>query len=224
MQLNNEFMVAAPADETWRLLTDLERIAPCMPGAALTGRDGEDYLGAVKIKVGPIGAHFNGRARFVDQDHAAHTATISLAGKDTKGAASANATLRARLEPVSPTSTRVYVDTDLDISGKMAQFGRGAIADVSARLLTQFTDNLGALIATPGGEAGAVAAPPAADTRGALAAAGPVAPARAGAEGVPSELNALDLLVRPALKQVAVPLACVLLGWLIARAFPRRPR
>ncbi len=156
MLLNNDFLVDVPADTAWTLLTDLERVATCLPGASLDGRDGDAYVGGVKIKVGPISANFHGTARFVEQDDDAHSATISAAGKDPKGQAAANATIRARLEPEGPERTRVVVDTELDISGRMAQFGRGAIADVSARLMRQFADNLGALIAE---EAAGSAAP-----------------------------------------------------------------
>jgi carbon monoxide dehydrogenase subunit G len=222
MQLSNEFVVDASADETWALLTDLERVAPCMPGAAMTGRDGDRYLGTVKIKVGPIGAHFAGTAQFLEQDHAAHTATISMAGKDAKGAAAANATIRARLEPLGPTSTRVFVDTDLDISGRMAQFGRGAIADVSNRLIGQFTTNLSAEIM---GGGSSVAAPAGAVT----AAAGPGAitasaatPRSAAAQPVSSDLNVMELIGPGLLKEIGRPVLFFVLGYLVARAYPRK--
>ena len=223
MQLNNEFTVEAGVDETWALLTDLERIAPCMPGATLTGRDGDDYLGNVKIKVGPIGANFGGTARFLEKDDAAHTAVITMAGKDAKGAATANATIRARLEDLGG-ATRVYVDTDLDITGRMAQFGRGAIADVSNRLLGQFTDNLSREIAG-GGQAAPAAA------TGATGAAQPAAGATAGAAGAAprpaaaaasNDLNVMDLLGPGLVNQIGKPLLFFVLGYLVARAFPRK--
>ncbi|MFE7215683.1 SRPBCC family protein [Streptomyces sp. NPDC057611] len=225
MKLNNEFLVQADAATTWGLLTDLERIAPCMPGAALTGREGDDFIGTVKIKVGPIGANFQGKARFVGQDNDNHRATISMQGKDLKGAAAANATIYARLEPVSESVTRVYVDTDLDITGRMAQFGRGAIADVSNRLIGQFTANLGAQLEQPGPSANGAttqvapaAAPPAA---GPVAAPQPVA-APVAAPSV--DLNALSLVGPVVAKQLAGPVIGFVLGWLVARAFSRRPR
>jgi carbon monoxide dehydrogenase subunit G len=166
MLLTNEFEIDADLEHTWTLLTDLERIMPCLPGASLDGRDGDNYLGNVKIKVGPIGAHFKGTAFFAQKNDAAHTAVISASGKDPKGQAAANAQITARLERVSPSRTRVLIDTDLDISGRMAQFGRGAIADVSNRLMGQFADNLstqllggpaaptGAQVSAPQGSAG----------------------------------------------------------------------
>lgn len=155
MLLKNEFEIDADLDRTWALLTDLERIMPCLPGAALDGREGDTYLGNVKVKVGPIGAHFKGTAHFAAKDDASRSAVIAAAGKDPKGQAAANAQIHARLEPVSATRTRVLIDTDLDISGRMAQFGRGAIADVSNRLMGQFVANIGALLDEPGTPAAA---------------------------------------------------------------------
>ena len=208
MQLKNEFTVAAGIDETWKLLTDLERIMPCMPGASLDGREGEDYLGNVKIKVGPIAAHFRGAARFVEQDEAGHKATISASGKDPKGQATASATIRAWLESESSTCTRVFVDTELDITGRMAQFGRGAIADVSNRLIGQFTDNLRREIST--GQMGHVASAAPQD-------AGPsrahTAPATAESNG----LNALALIGPTVAKAASGPLLGLLIGFLIGR-------
>lgn len=146
MLLQNEFEIDTDVDSAWDFFTDLTRVMPCMPGAALEGVDGENYLGNVKVKVGPIGAHFRGTAHFAQKDDAAHQAVIVAAGKDPKGQAAANAQIHARLEAVSPTRTRVLIDTDLDISGRMAQFGRGAIADVSNRLIGQFVDNISSVI------------------------------------------------------------------------------
>lgn len=160
MLLKNEFEVDAGVDRAWEFFTDLAQVMPCMPGAALEGVDGEEYLGNVKVKVGPIGAHFRGTAHFAQKDDAAHSALIVAAGKDPKGQAAANAQIHARLEPVSETRTRVLIDTELDISGRMAQFGRGAIADVSNRLLGQFADNISAVIGMDGPAPGAASAAP----------------------------------------------------------------
>lgn len=159
MLLKNEFEIDAGVDQAWELLTDLARVMPCMPGAALEGVEGENYLGNVKIKVGPIGAHFRGTAHFAQKDDAAHSAVIAASGKDPKGQAAANAQIHARLEEVTPTRTRVLIDTELDISGRMAQFGRGAIADVSNRLIGQFVANISALLTAPDGGAAAPAVP-----------------------------------------------------------------
>jgi carbon monoxide dehydrogenase subunit G len=218
MLLSNDFVIDAPVEQAWALLTDLERVAGCLPGAALEGRQGEDYLGAVKVKVGPISAHFRGKARFIEQDGDTHRAVISASGKDPKGQATANATITAHLEPESPTRTRVVVDTDLQISGRMAQFGRGAIADVSVRLLNQFSDNLSQQIS-----ADAAAGPLAEDKSVPLASpasatsstpAAPAAPASSSAGGGLDGLSLFGPVVlqrlRPALPAVAVGFA---VGW-----------
>lgn len=148
MDLHHEFTVNVPVDEAWRVLTDLERIAPCLPGAQLTEVEGDTYRGQVKVKVGPILAQFKGQASFVSRDDAAHTATLKGEGRDTTGKGNASAMITAELTAVDPTSTRCVVNTDLSISGKVAQFGRGALADVSDKLLAQFVDNLNQLIAS----------------------------------------------------------------------------
>jgi len=148
MDLHHEFTVNVPVDEAWRVLTDLERIAPCLPGAQLTEVEGETYRGQVKVKVGPILAQFKGQARFVSRDDAAHTATLKGEGRDTTGKGNASAMITAELTAIDSNSTRCVVNTDLSISGKVAQFGRGALADVSDKLLAQFVDNLNQLIAS----------------------------------------------------------------------------
>ena len=138
MELTNEFDVSAPIDETWRILTDIELIAPCMPGAQLTEVDGDSYKGTVKIKVGPITAQFKGVASFVEQDADAHRAVLRAEGRDTTGKGNANATITANLGASDAGGTHVTITTDLAISGRVAQFGRGALADVSTKLLGQF--------------------------------------------------------------------------------------
>ncbi len=148
MDLHHEFTVNVPVDEAWRVLTDLERIAPCLPGAQLTEVEGETYRGQVKVKVGPILAQFKGQASFVSRDDAAHTATLKGEGRDTTGKGNASAMITAELTAIDAASTRCVVNTDLSISGKVAQFGRGALADVSDKLLAQFVDNLNQLIAS----------------------------------------------------------------------------
>jgi carbon monoxide dehydrogenase subunit G len=146
MDLNHEFVVNVPVDQAWQILTDLERIAPCLPGAQLTEVEGDTYRGQVKIKVGPILAQFKGQASFVSRDDNAHKATLKGEGRDTTGKGNASAMITAELTSVSPTSTKCTVHTDLSISGKVAQFGRGALADVSDKLLAQFSENLNQLI------------------------------------------------------------------------------
>jgi carbon monoxide dehydrogenase subunit G len=146
MDLNHQFTVNVPIDEAWVILTDLERIAPCLPGAQLTEVEGDIYRGQVKIKVGPILAQFKGQASFVSRDDVAHKASLKGEGRDTTGKGNASAVITAELTSVSPTSTTCTVHTDLTISGKVAQFGRGALADVSDKLLAQFSENLNQLI------------------------------------------------------------------------------
>ena len=148
MNLHHEFTVPVPAADAWRILTDLERLAPCLPGAQLTEVEGEVYRGQVKVKVGPIVAQFKGQASFVTRDDAAYTASLKAEGRDTGGKGNASATITAVLRPTGDTSATCTVDTDLNITGKVAQFGRGALADVSDKLLLQFVDNLNALIAS----------------------------------------------------------------------------
>ena len=157
MEMNNSFEVTCPIDEAWTVLTDVERIAPCLPGARLTGVEGSKFQGIVKVKVGPITSQYRGTAEFAERDDAAHRAVISAKGRDTRGAGNASAKITAQLEAVDAGTTRVDVHTNLMITGKVAQFGRGVMADVSARLMRQFADNLADMItasreeAEPGG-------------------------------------------------------------------------
>ena len=147
MDLRHEFDVEVPVAEAWRILTDVERIAPCLPGAQLTEVEGDVYRGQVKVKVGPILAQFKGQASFVSLDESTYTAVLKGEGRDAGGKGNASALITATLVADGDTRTRCTVATDLTISGKVAQFGRGALADVSDKLLAQFTENLNALIA-----------------------------------------------------------------------------
>lgn len=147
MDLVDSFVLPLPIDRAWDLLLDLEKIAPCMPGAQLTEIEGEEHRGKVKIKVGPITAQFAGQARFTEKDAATHRAVITAEGREARGQGNANAVVTAALTaidgPDGPgTSTKVEVVTDLTISGKVAQFGRGVIADVSSKLISQFVANV----------------------------------------------------------------------------------
>ena len=145
-QLINEFTVNRPIDETWPLITDLERIAPCLPGAELQEIEGETYRGVVKVKLGAISSQFKGEAHFTERDDKNYRAVIKGAGRDTGGRGNASAEITAQAEALSPTSTRVAVTTDLHITGKVAQFGRGIMGDVSSKLMVQFADNLNQMI------------------------------------------------------------------------------
>ena len=141
MKIDNEFTVGVPIDRAWAVLTDLEGIAPCMPGAVLTGVEGDVYAGKVKIKVGPITSEYAGTARFTERDEVNHRAVIDASGRDVRGAGNAAAAITAQLR-AEGSSTVVSVDTDLKISGKIAQFGSGMIKEVSTKLLGQFVDCL----------------------------------------------------------------------------------
>jgi carbon monoxide dehydrogenase subunit G len=162
MELSNEFVVPVGIDEAWGLLTDVERIAPCMPGAELTEIEGDEYRGVVKVKVGPITAQYKGKATFVEKDDSAHKAVLRAEGRDTRGQGNANATITATL--VSEGSgTRVKVVTDLAITGRAAQFGRGVMADVSTKLLGQFVSCLEKNVLGAGAPAPAAASTPPAE-------------------------------------------------------------
>jgi len=150
MELSNDFTVNAPIDEAYTTLTDVERIAPCMPGAQLTEVEGDVYRGLVKVKVGPITAQFKGQASFVEKDEQAHRAVLKAEGRDTGGRGNASALITAQLESVEADVTKVSVVTDLTITGRVAQFGRGALADVSEKLLRQFVTNLETTVLTNG--------------------------------------------------------------------------
>lgn len=153
-QLINEFTVNRPIEEAWPIICDVERIAPCLPGAQLQEivqtDDGEQYRGAVKVKLGAIATEFKGEAFFVERDDAAHTALLNGKGRDTKGRGNAAADIAASAESLSPTSTKVTVTTDLHITGKVAQFGRGILGDVSTKLIDQFAQNLNEMIDADG--------------------------------------------------------------------------
>ncbi|MCB0997865.1 MAG: SRPBCC family protein [Ilumatobacteraceae bacterium] len=145
-KLLNEFVVHRPIDETWVVLTDVERIAPCMPGAQLQEIEGDIYRGVVKVKLGAISTAFKGQATFVERDDPNHRAVLHGEGRDTTGKGNADAMITAQLEPIDATTTKCVVQTDLRITGKVAQFGRGIMADVSKKLMEQFAHNLNTML------------------------------------------------------------------------------
>jgi carbon monoxide dehydrogenase subunit G len=145
-KLTNEFTVNRPIEEAWPILTHIERIAPCMPGAELQEIEGDTFRGVVKVKLGAISTQFKGEAHFKERDDEIHRAVISAAGRDTGGRGNAAAEITAQAESLSPTSSRVLVTTDLHITGKIAQFGRGIMGDVSAKLMNQFAANLNEML------------------------------------------------------------------------------
>jgi carbon monoxide dehydrogenase subunit G len=169
MKLDNEFTVGVPIEQAWGVLTDLELIAPCMPGAQLTGVNDGVYSGKVKIKVGPVTAEYAGTAQFSVKDETAYRAVIDARGRDSRGNGNATAVISAQLQPAGE-STIVTVSTDLTIAGRVAQFGGGMIKEVSAKLLGQFVTCLEGKLS-----AGAVSQPAVAAAEGTGAAGGAAA-------------------------------------------------
>ncbi|MEU8797661.1 SRPBCC family protein [Spirillospora sp. NPDC048819] len=141
MRIENTFTVPIPVDEAWAVLLDIERVAPCMPGATLESVDGDAFSGRVKAKVGPVTLTYKGRAEFTSRDPASHTATLTARGKDVRGAGTAAATVTMRLAAEGG-ATRVDVCSDLDITGRPAQLGRGVMTDVGNTIIGRFADAL----------------------------------------------------------------------------------
>jgi uncharacterized protein len=161
VELKNTFTVPADIDTAWKTLLDVEAIAPCMPGATLESVDGDNFTGNVKVKLGPVSMTYGGEAHFVSKDHSGHKAVIEGTGKEARGSGTAKALVTIELIAENPATTRVEVATDLTITGKAAQFGRGVMQDVAGRLVTQFAGNLETLIGAQEGTASSGEAPPA---------------------------------------------------------------
>jgi uncharacterized protein len=159
MKIANQFTVSAPIEQAWDVLSDLEQVIPLMPGAQLTGHEGDEYLGKVKVKVGPVTSEFSGKVRFVEQDREQHRAVIDGKGKESRGTGNAAATVTAQLQEDGQ-RTSVTVDTDLKIVGKLAQFGSGMLQQVSEKLLGQFVESLEAKLAAQDAETPTSAASP----------------------------------------------------------------
>lgn len=158
MELQNSFVVPSDIDTAWKTLQDVEGLAPCVPGATLESTDGESFSGSVKVKLGPVSMVYGGQARFVSRDEATHTVVIEGSGKETRGTGTAKGVVTAKLVAEAPDKTRVDVLTDLTITGKAAQFGRGVMQDVAGRIIDQFSANLAATMAATGAAAAAAAA------------------------------------------------------------------
>ncbi|HET9875032.1 MAG TPA: SRPBCC family protein [Mycobacterium sp.] len=141
MKIANEFTVNAPIERAWEVLSDLEQVIPLMPGARLISQDGDDFVGAVKVKVGPVTSEFTGKAQFLERDQEQHRAVISGRGKESRGSGNATATVATQLHEDGE-RTRVTVETDLKVVGKLAQFGSGTLQQVSEKLLDQFVESL----------------------------------------------------------------------------------
>ena len=208
MELNNEFRVAVPAAKVWEVFTDVERVAPCLPGATLLSVEGDEFTGAVKVKVGPITVSYKGIAAYKEKDAAARRIVLRAEGKETRGNGTAAATVTAQLKDEGD-STFVAITTDLAISGKAAQFGRGVLADVSGNLIAQFARSLEAELL---GGASATSAP---TTEAATAAAQPG-----------DSVDLLKVVALPVAKRfgpvLAAAAAAGVVGFLIGRRRDRR--
>ena len=182
MELDHSFTVPVPPDQAWDVLLDVQKIAPCMPGAQVDSVEGDDVAGRMKVKVGPVSLTYKGMASFKDRDAAERSILVEASGKEMRGAGTASATVRAALSPQNGSgdeSTLVTMHTTLNVTGRPAQFGRGVIAEVGSRLIDKFADNLAQQLG--GGAAAeapaASAAVPAANAPAAAAAATAGAPA-----------------------------------------------
>jgi uncharacterized protein len=187
MKIENTVEVDAPLDRVWALVNDIPRVAPCMPGAALTGvLDDTTYEGTVAVKLGPLRMSYKGKVTIDEVDEANHSARLTASGKDTKGAGTARASVETHLEPAGDTHTRLRVTSDVQLTGKVASFGRGgAINDVATRLFGQFADCLRATLEAESATAPGLAAAEAGTGAGAAPGSGPAAAAvaEAGAPG-----------------------------------------
>jgi uncharacterized protein len=160
IELDNSFTVPVPPEQAWDVLLDVERIAPCMPGASVTSVEGDEIAGQVKVKLGPLSLSYKGTAKFTEKDPSSHTIAIEATGKETRGAGTASATVHASLKPDDAEGqTTVSIHTSLNVTGRPAQFGRSLLPEVSGKLIDQFAANLAALIDSTRSPAEAEAAP-----------------------------------------------------------------
>jgi uncharacterized protein len=228
MKIANQFSVSAPVEQAWDVLCDLEQVIPLMPGAQLVGHEGDDYVGKVKIKVGPVTSEFSGKVRFVEEDRALHRAVIDAKGKESRGTGNAAATVTAQLHEDGE-RTRVTVDTDLKIVGKLAQFGSGMLQQVSEKLLGQFVDSLEAKLAADSGNGAPdgpdPAAAPATAAAGVLRGSPASAEPRQAGAGEPAPIDLLELAGGEQLKKYGAPiLAAVAAVTLLALIWLLRKR
>ena len=190
MKIQNEFTVSAPIEEAWKVMLDLERIAPCLPGAAIQESDGDQYQGTMKVKIGPITANYKGTVKFEETDEVAHRAVLQATGRDARGQGTASATIVSNLKETDG-GTQVNVETDMKLTGRAAQFGRGIAQDVASKMLDQFASCLENEISGGGKEAAATEAstdskasePETASTNGASEDAPAVTPTATGSLG-----------------------------------------
>lgn len=223
MELQNEFTVPAPVSEVWKTLLDVERIAPCLPGATVDRHEGDEVAGRVHVKVGPITASYAGTARFVAKDESEHRFVLEARGRETRGSGSASATVEARMSE-QESDTHVTIGTSLQISGKQAQFGRGVMSDVAAKLTDQFAACLAQRVREPAAADGH--APGQAPARPAAQAGEPAVFQRAGA-AAPQASGSLDIIstvAGPLAKQFAPVAAGLALGVVLGFLLGHRRR
>src|SRR5215469_1009345 len=214
IELDNSFTVPVPPEQAWDVLMDVERIAPCMPGASVTSVEGDEIAGQVKVKLGPLSLSYKGTAKFTEKDQASHTIAILASGKETRGAGTASANVHAGLKPAdNEGETVVSIHTSLNVTGRPAQFGRSLLPEVSGKLIDQFAANLAALINSTNNPAEAAPAQDAAatgDAAGAAGAAGTAAATPGTTLVAPPQqedsLNLIKLVGGPVLKRV-LPIA-----------------
>jgi len=220
MKLENEFRVDVPVEEAWRVLLDVERIAPCMPGAQLQEVQGDEHRGVVKVKVGPITAQYKGVARIVDRDREGGQLVLRAEGRETRGQGNASALITANLA-ADGDATFVTITTDLTVTGKVAQFGRGVLADVSAKLLTQFVQCLEADVLAA--EESAPEAAPAATPNASVPADGEAAEVRRIDSAPSAPVDLMGTAGAPVAKRVAPVVALLFVTmWLVRRRRRRR--
>ncbi len=233
IELDNSFTVPVPPEQAWDVLLDVERIAPCMPGATVTSVEGDEIAGQVKVKLGPLSLSYKGTAKFTEKDQANHAIAIEASGKETRGAGTASATVHAGLKPGDTAgSTLVSIHTSLNVTGRPAQFGRSLLPEVSGKLIAQFAANLEALIAADGtaGSAGTGAGAGMAGAGAGATAAGAAAAGGTTATPTPTQpaavlprqedsLNLIKLVGVPVLKRVLPVAAAVALIAVLGRRF-----
>ena len=221
MRFENEIEVAQPPKELFAFLTDVERVAPCLPGASIDGRDGDDYTGSMKVKVGPITGTYKGKMRFLEQDEDALRAVMSARAAEVNGQGDAEAKITTQIEQAGDESSRIRMETDLQMRGRVAQFGRGAMEKISQRMFDEFARNLEREMSGGGG----AEAPPD-DAGGEEAAAKAPAeqpaereqprarsePAAGSGGGEAQALDAMSLFVTPVLKKALPVLGPALIG------------
>jgi uncharacterized protein len=219
VRIHNEITLQAPADELFEFLSDVERVGPCLPGATIEGKDGEDYAGRMKVKVGPINATYQGKLRFLELDKEARRAVMRARAEEVNGQGNAEASITTEVEDADGGNSIIRMDTDLQIRGKVAQFGRGAMEKISQRMFEQFAGNIeqafnGDGAAAPEAEAEAEADAEPADREPAPARAQAAAPA-GGDDDDGQALDVFGMLGTPKLATAApvVAVALVALGY-----------